>query len=48
MRGRVFGAGRKILPIRQKMNGDEIDIGADFPVTRNSQTSAGAGTARAV
>jgi hypothetical protein len=41
MRNSVFGAGRKVLPIWQEMNGDEIDIGADFPVAQPGfQTSA--------
>ena len=34
MRGRVFGADRKILPIGQDVRGDEIDLGGDFAVAQ--------------
>ena len=43
MRGSVFGAGRNVLPIGQEMNGDEIDIGADFPVAQPEFPDVGIG-----
>ena len=43
MRGRVFGAGRNVFPIGQEMNGDEIDIVADFPVAQPEFPDIGVG-----
>ena len=43
MRGRIFGTGRKVLPIGQEMNGDEIDIGADLPVAQPEFPDVGVG-----
>ena len=43
MRGGVFSAGRHVFPIRQEMHGDEIDIGADFPVAQPEFPDVGVG-----
>ena len=43
MRGRIFGARRNVLPIRQEMGGDEIDILAHFAVTQPEFPDIGVG-----
>ena len=43
MRGSVLGAQGNVLPIREEMNGDEIDVSGDFPVAQPEFPDIGIG-----
>ncbi len=43
MRGRIFGARRNVLPIRQEMGGDEINVLAHFAVAQPELPDIGIG-----